>query len=172
MTEALYIFLAFAVGFGSAFQIAMLGLLQRDRGSFEATWINMLSSSAVFLVAVVILAVVRSDRMELPAPFDKTYFHALLVALTVVALALSMRGFHPALALVGVFGFVYVLAAAFLGPKIGIALYIAVVTAGTLIGGVGLDHYGAFGGTVIRVDSLKVAGLAFLMVGVVLIRGR
>ena len=44
MTEALYILLAFVVGFGSAFQVAMLGQLRGDRGSFEASWINTLGA--------------------------------------------------------------------------------------------------------------------------------
>ena len=172
MTEALYILLAFVVGFGSAFQVAMLGELRSERGSFEASWINTLGAMSALTVAIVVLGLTKVDPPDLPSPFNKTYAFAIAGLVALVALALASRGVPPYLAAVGFFGFTYVLASAFLGPRIGIALYISAVTAGTLIGGVGLDHYGAFGNQVIRIDALKVAGLAFLMVGVVLIRGR
>ena len=172
MTEALYIALAFGVGFGSAFQVGMLGLLNRDRGSFEASWISMLGSIAGLVIVMSFLALFRDQQPSLASPLDKPYVYVALIPLSLLGLALSVKGLHPALAITGLFGFAYVLASAFLVPKIGVALYIAVVTAGTLAGGVGLDHYGAFGSAVIRVDGLKVAGLVFLMAGVVLIRGR
>jgi uncharacterized membrane protein YdcZ (DUF606 family) len=172
MTEALYILLAFAVGFGSAFQVAMLGEIRGERGSFEASWINTLGALSSLTVAMVVLGLTKVDPPDLPSPFDKTWLFAIACAVGLVALALSVRGLPGYLAIVGFFGFSYVLASAFLGPRIGIALYISAVTAGTLIGGVGLDHYGAFGNQAIRVDALKVLGLGFLMLGVVLIRGR
>src|SRR5215213_5534905 len=130
MTEALYILLAFVVGFGSAFQVAMLGLT-------------------------------KVDPPGLASPFNKTCSYAIAGIVALVALVLASRGVPTYLAAVGFFGFTYVLASAFLGPRIGIALYISAVTAGTLIGGVGLDHYGAFGNQVIRIDALKLMGLTF-----------
>jgi uncharacterized membrane protein YdcZ (DUF606 family) len=172
MTEALYILLAFIVGFGSAFQVAMLGEIRGERGSFEASWINTLGALSSLTVVMVVLGLTKVDPPDLPSPFDKVWVFAIVCGIGLAALALSSRGLPPYLAFVGFFGFSYVLASAFLGPRIGIALYISAVTAGTLIGGVGLDHYGAFGNTPIRVDSLKVLGLGFLMIGVVLIRGR
>jgi transporter family-2 protein len=172
MTEALYILLAFVVGFGSAFQVAMLGNLRGERGSFEASFINTLGALSALTIAIVVLGLTKVDPPDLPSPFDKTWMFALVCLAGLIALAIATRGVPPYLAFVGFFGFSYVLASAFLGPRIGIALYIAAVTAGTLVGGVGLDHFGAFGNPVVRVDSLKVIGLGFLMVGVVLIRGR
>jgi uncharacterized membrane protein YdcZ (DUF606 family) len=172
MTEALYISAAFAVGFGAALQIGMLGRLQDERGTFEASWVSIVGSLAAITVTIVLLGVTRVDPPSLPAPFDRTYVFAFVCVLSVAALALSVRGVHPALAVTGLFGFAYVLSAAFLAPKIGVGLFLATSTAGTLFGGVGLDHYGAFGTPVIRIDGLKVAGLAFLLLGVVLIKGR
>jgi uncharacterized membrane protein YdcZ (DUF606 family) len=172
MTEALYILFAFAVGLGAAFQIGMLGQLQDERGTFEASWVSIIGSLAALTITIVLLGVTRVDPPSLPAPFDKTYVFALVALAAAAALAVSIRGVHPALAVTGLFGFAYVLSAAFLAPKIGVGLFLATSTAGTLFGGVGLDHYGAFGSPVIRIDALKVAGLAFLMLGVVMIKGR
>jgi bacterial/archaeal transporter family-2 protein len=172
MTEALYILLAFVVGFGSAFQVAMLGDLRGERGSFEASWVNTLGAGTSVAIAIVILGLAKIDPPDLHSPFDKTWVYALAGVAGIVALAFAAQGLPVYLAFVGFFGFSYVLASAFLGPRIGIALYISAVTAGTLIGGVGLDHYGAFGNQVVRVDGLKLLGLCFLMAGVVLIRGR
>ena len=70
----------------------------------------------------------------------------------------------------GVFGFTYLFGAAYLGPRVGVALFASAVTAGTLVGSVWLDHVGAFGGGVYRVDGLRIAGLIALFAGVVLVR--
>ena len=172
MTEALYILLAFVVGFGSAFQVAILGEIRSQRGSFEASWINTLGALSALTIAIVVLGIAKVDPPDLPSPFNKTWVFAVASAVGLAALALAARGLPPYLAVVGFFGFSYVLASAFLGPRIGIALYISAVTAGTLFGGVGLDHFGVFGNQPIRIDALKVAGLGFLMLGVVMIRGR
>jgi transporter family-2 protein len=172
MTEALYIAAAFAVGFGAAIQIGMLGQLQNERGTFESTWISIAGSLAALAVAIAIFGLTKVDPPDLPTPFDRWYVYVIVGLVTVAALAISVRGVHPALASAGIFGFAYVASAAFLAPKIGVGLFLATSTAGTLFGGIGLDHYGAFGSPVIRVDAYKLAGLFFLMLGVVLIKGR
>jgi uncharacterized membrane protein YdcZ (DUF606 family) len=172
MSEALYILLAFAVGLGAAFQIGMLGRLQDERGTFEASWVSMLGSIAALTVTIVVLGLTKVDPPSLPSPFNKTYVFALVCLASTVSLAMAVKGVHPGLALTGLFGFFYVLSAAFLAPRIGVGLFLASSTTGTLFGGVGLDHYGAFGTQAIRIDALKVAGLAFLMLGVVMIKGR
>jgi uncharacterized membrane protein YdcZ (DUF606 family) len=172
MTEGLYIALAFVVGLGSALQVALLGEIRGERGSFEASWVNTLGAASSLTVAIVILAVTRVDSPDLPSPFNQTLAFVVAAAVSLTALFVASRGLELPLPAVGFFGFSYVLASAFLGPRIGIALYISAVTAGTLVGGVGLDHFGAFGNQVIRVDAYKAAGLVFLMLGVVLIRGR
>ncbi len=60
--------------------------------------------------------------------------------------------------------------AGWLAPKIGIALFSATVTVGTLAGSVLLDHYGAFGADVQRATLVRVVGLMALFLGVVLVR--
>jgi uncharacterized membrane protein YdcZ (DUF606 family) len=57
-----------------------------------------------------------------------------------------------------------------LAPKIGIALFSATVTVGTLTGSVLLDHYGAFGADVQRATLVRIIGLLALFLGVVLVR--
>lgn len=172
MTEALYIFLAFAVGVGAAFQIGMLGQMQDERGTFESSWVSVAGSVTALAVAIAVLGFTKADPPDLPLPFSKPLVFALIAVAGVAALGVSVKGLHPALGLTGLFGFLYVLSAAFLAPKIGVGLFLATSTAGTLFGGVGLDHYGAFGSPAIRIDVFRVAGLAFLMLGVVLIKGR
>src|SRR5262245_5644543 len=159
-------------GFGSALQVAMLGELRGERGSFEASWINTLSATLALAVAIVVLALTRIDPPDLPRPFNSALTFGAVVLVSGAGLMVATQGLQPGLAAVGFFGFTYVLASAFLGPHLGVALYIAAVTAGTLIGGIGLDHVGAFGSQAIRIDGYRIAGLVFLMLGVVLIRGR
>src|SRR5438477_7749384 len=120
MTEALYILLAFVVGFGSAFQVAMLGEIRGERGSFEASWINTLGAMSALTVAIVVLGLTRVDPPDLPTPFDKTWVFGLVCVVGLAALGLAARGLPAYLAFVGFFGFTYVLASAFLGPRIGI----------------------------------------------------
>jgi transporter family-2 protein len=172
MSEALYIFLSFAVGLGAAFQIGMLGQLDKERGTFEATWVSVVGSVAALALTMAVLGLTKVDPPSLPSPFDKTWVFLVAGFVAVGTVAVSVRGVHPGLAVVGLFGFAYVASAAFLAPKIGVGLFLATSTAGTLFGGVGLDHFGAFGSPVLRIDAYKVAGLVFLMLGVVLIKGR
>lgn len=81
-----------------------------------------------------------------------------------------MKGLDPYLAIAGLFGFIYLYGAGYIVPRAGVALFAGAVTAGTLVGSVGLDHIGAFGGEVYRVNALRVLGLVALMAGVVLVR--
>jgi transporter family-2 protein len=81
-----------------------------------------------------------------------------------------VRGVNPVLAVTGVFGFIYLMGAGFLAPRIGIALFASSVTAGTLIGSVALDHWGAFGADVHRIGIMRMAGLLLLVLGVIFVR--
>jgi transporter family-2 protein len=95
-----------------------------------------------------------------------------IALISAVSLALAVRGVPSYLAITGLFGFYYLFSASLVAPRIGIALFAASVTAGTMIGAVVLDHYGAFGATVQRMDGVKVVGIFALLTGVFLIRGR
>jgi transporter family-2 protein len=171
MTQAVYIATAVIVGLASALQVGMIGSLGRQRGAFEATLISMLAS-ILALAVFLILRSLRNENPDLPSPLDQAWVYVAFGAVGAAGLAVAMRGLPLYLSLTGVGGFVYVIAAAFLGPRIGIALYTSAVTAGTLIGAVALDHVGAFGNEIQRVDVLRLVGVAALLVGVVLVRGR
>jgi transporter family-2 protein len=65
----------------------------------------------------------------------------------------------------------YLVAAAYLAPRIGVGLFLAGVIAGQLGGGVLLDHVGAFGVAARPVDAVRILGVVALLAGVVLVRG-
>ena len=171
MTQAIYIGAALLIGFGSAVQVGMIGSLGRQRGTFEATLISMLAS-VLGLAAFLVIRALRSEPPQLPSPMNEPLVYIVLGGVATVALVVSMRGLQPYLSAAGLFGFLYVVSAAFLAPRIGIALYVSAVTAGTLIGSVALDHLGAFGAEMQRVTLVRGLGLLALILGVVLVRGR
>jgi transporter family-2 protein len=171
MTQVLYIMLAISAGLGSAVQTALLGSLSRERGSFEASFISSLASVGA-LAFVLGMRTTREPHPNLPSPFDMIVPFAGIALISAVSLALAIRGVPSYLAITGLFGFYYLFSASLVAPRIGIALFAASVTAGTLIGAVVLDHYGAFGATVQRMDGVKVVGIFALLTGVFLIRGR
>ena len=171
LTTWLLISLAVSVGVTSSLQIAMLGAITRERGGFEATWISMLASLAG--MAGVLLATSIGGRQTLLArPFDRTAIYGFFVALMLVALVLASRGIPWYLALTGFLPVPYLLAASFIGPRIGLGVFLGSIIAGQLIGGIVLDHLGAFGAHPRPVDAVRMLGAAVLLLGVILIRGR
>ena len=167
----LLIGLAVSTGVTSALQIAMLGAIARERGGFEATWVSMLASLAG--MAGVLLASAMAGREPLLSrPFDRAAVYGFFVALMLVALVLASRGLPPYLALTGFLPVPYLLAASFIGPRIGLGVFLGAIIAGQLIGGIVLDHIGAFGAPPRRIDAVRLLGAAVLVIGVVLIRGR
>jgi transporter family-2 protein len=89
-----------------------------------------------------------------------------------VILAFATKGIPAYLGLTGLLAVPYLLAASFLSPRIGVGLFLAAIIAGQLLGGVVLDHVGAFGASPRPVDLPRLLGIAALIAGVVLIRGR
>jgi transporter family-2 protein len=171
LTTWIYIGLAVSVGITSALQIAMLGAITRERGGFEATWISMLASLAG--MAGVLLASAIAGRQPLLArPFDRASIYGFFAALMLVALVLASRGMPPYLALTGFLPVPYLLAASFIGPRVGLGVFLGAIIAGQLIGGMILDHIGAFGAHPRHIDGLRLLGAVVLLVGVFLIRGR
>jgi len=130
MTQAIYIGAALLIGFGSAVQVGMIGSLGRQRGTFEATLISMLAS-VLGLAAFLVIRALRSEPPQLPSPMNEPLVYIVLGGVATVALVVSMRGLQPYLSAAGLFGFLYVVSAAFLAPRIGIALYVSAVTADT-----------------------------------------
>jgi transporter family-2 protein len=169
MTQLLYILLAVGVGVGSAVQVGLVGQMGRLRGPTEAAWISVLGT----VTAMALLFAFQSARHEtpnLPAPFNTIAPYLAIGVLAGAALVVGIRGLDAYMAVAGVFGLLYLFGASFLAPRIGIALFVGGVTAGTLVASVGLDHFGAFGGVVQRLSVMRVVGLVALVAGVVLIR--
>jgi uncharacterized membrane protein YdcZ (DUF606 family) len=170
MTQALYILTAVAIGLGAAVQVSMVASLGRLRGPVEATWISLLATVAGVALVFAVRSL-RSDPPGLPSPFDSALLFAAIAAGAGFAMIVSLRGLETYLALTGLFGFAYLMSAGYLAPRIGIALFASAVTAGTLFGSVLLDHVGAFGGEVQRINLLRVIGVLALFAGVLLVRG-
>ena len=170
MTVSLYMLAALVIGIGGAVQISMLSALGRDRGPFEAAWVSIVGSLAGMALLLAARAA-RGDAQLLPAPLDRLLPQLLIFAISGALLALSVRGAEPYFAVIRLFSIAYIAGAAIMVPEIGIALFFGAVTAGTLIGALGLDHAGAFGAEPQPVTAFRLAGVAVLMLGVVLVRG-
>ena len=171
MTQALQLFAALLIGVGGATQTAMLGAVGRDRGSGEATWISVLATMCGLAILIVVRAV-RGDGPMLPAPLDRGEVFAVVALVAGATLVLSMRGIAPYYAVTGLFGLAYIVGAAVLAPRLGVALFVSAIIAGQLIGAVALDQVGAFGIEARRIDAVRVLGIGALLLGVVLVRGR
>lgn len=70
----------------------------------------------------------------------------------------------------GVLGGVFILLMILLLPSLGAATLIALVVAGQMAAAITLDHFGAFGLAAHPVSISRLAGAAFLIAGVILIR--
>jgi transporter family-2 protein len=70
----------------------------------------------------------------------------------------------------GAFGALFIVLAILLMPQLGAASFIALMIAGQMLSSVAFDHFGAFGLTPRPLDLPRVAGIALLIAGVVLIR--
>ncbi|RZJ91302.1 MAG: DMT family transporter [Brevundimonas sp.] len=70
----------------------------------------------------------------------------------------------------GLYGAIFVVAAAWGVPRLGVALTITLMVAGQLLIGLILDHFGAFGTTAHPLNLGRVAGVALVIVGVVMVR--
>ncbi|MGE0226953.1 MAG: DMT family transporter [Dehalococcoidia bacterium] len=170
MTQAFPLALALVIGGGAAVQTAMLGALGRQRGPTEAGWQSIL---ATVVGVAVILAIrdLRGDAPALPSPLDRAAVQLGVAALAAVALVFTVRGLEPYYLIVGFFGLAFIVGAAALTPKLGIALFLSATIAGQLVGALVLDQIGAFGNPVHTLNVTRAAGVAALLVGVVLVRG-
>jgi transporter family-2 protein len=171
MTGVVFIVIAIGAGAINALQIGMLGNIRIDRGTFEATWISMLAS----LAGMALLLGLRSfagQSTNLPSPFDSWWPYLSLTIVMTTSLLVAGRGLPFFLLATGLTSIPYLLAAAYVGPRIGLGVYFAAVVAGQLTMSVFLDHIGAFGSVTRSVDPLRIVGIGALLVGVVLIRGR
>lgn len=170
MAQLLSLAVALPLGIGFAVQTSMLGSVARQRGSTEAAWMSLLAT----LAGLVIFFGLRASRGApplLPPPLDRAWIHAVIAVCAGFALVVTMRNLDPIYAVAGLFGLAMIVGMGALAPRLGIALFVSALVAGQLIGGMTMDQLGAFGGTVHRVSALRVAGVASLLLGVVLVRG-
>ena len=70
----------------------------------------------------------------------------------------------------GVFGGAFILLSILLLPSLGAATLFALIIAGQVLAAVTLDHFGALGLTPHPISTMRLAGAALLIAGVVLIR--
>lgn len=70
----------------------------------------------------------------------------------------------------GLYGAVFVVAAAWGVPRLGVALTITLMVAGQLLISLFLDHFGAFGVPRSPINLGRLAGVALVIGGVVLVR--
>jgi transporter family-2 protein len=99
------------------------------------------------------------------------------VALAMVAAALqtrpdigAVRGLPWWAWIGGLYGAVFVVSAAWGVPRLGVALTITLMVAGQLLIGVILDHFGALGVPRAPLNLGRVAGVALVIAGVVMVR--
>ena len=98
-------------------------------------------------------------------------------ALALIALTLGVRPSGAAVRALpayawagGLYGAFFVTAAAFAAPRIGLALFIALLIAGQMGMALLLDHLGAFGLPRQPVSPTRVAGFLLILAGVFLVR--
>ena len=170
MTQALYLLLAIGIGAGSAIQTGMVGSLARARGPTEAAWISIMASMAGLALVLAFRSLRGAYAPSLPAPMNTLPFYLVATLLSFLSLAVALRGVHWYLGITGFFGIAYVVSAAFLAPRIGIALFASAITAGTLFGAIALDQMGAFGADPRPVSFLRLVGVLLLFIGVIVVR--
>jgi len=130
---------------------------------------------------VAVMAVINARlRVVLGGPFwaaGAQFMVALLLVLSVAVLtrqpAMTTTGLARAPWWVwtgGAFSATFIVVSIVLTPKLGTALTLASIMVGQLAAALVVDHYGLFGGTMIRISPARVLGVALLLLGVVLIR--
>jgi transporter family-2 protein len=170
VSEAVWIAITVLLGVTQAFQIALLGAMNRARGPVEAAYISILGTVAGLSLVLAIRGF-QGSRPALPPPFDQPAVTGAVAVASGTLLVLVLRGLPGGYALTGVTAVPYLVAAAYLAPRIGVGLFLAGVIAGQLGGGVLLDHLGAFGVETRPVDAIRILGVVALLAGVVLVRG-
>ena len=139
--------LAALVGAGLTIQVGMNSTLRVAIGSpVIATIVNF----AVGLAALVLLAIFSSARVT-PGS-------------TAAVPAWAWLG--------GVLGAAYVAATTVLGPRLGAAALLALTLAGQMVAALIVDHYGVIGFPQSPVTPARLAGVALLVAGVLLIMRR
>ena len=70
----------------------------------------------------------------------------------------------------GIFGAIFIGTAILMVPRLGAATVLALIVVGQMLGSLAFDHFGLLGVPQHPADLTRLAGAAFLLLGVVLIR--
>lgn len=82
----------------------------------------------------------------------------------------AVRALPPWAWIGGLYGCVFVVAAAWAVPRLGAALTITLMVAGQLLVSLMLDHFGALGVPQQPLNMGRVAGVALVLIGVLMVR--
>jgi len=162
--------LSVLMGVAFALQSALMGAAGRDRGPVEAVYVSLTLTIAGIAVALLLLQTGLRD-VQLPGPLRDPWLPLAVLGATGAAFAVSMRGLRPIYGLMGVLGMVFMLGSPVLVPEVGVALFVAASTTGSLISALIIDHWGWLDSDIRRVTPTRVAGVVLLVAGVVLIAG-
>ena len=69
----------------------------------------------------------------------------------------------------GLLGILYVSASVYLGPKLGVTLFLTIVVAGQVIGALAVDHFGLLGMPFRSITPGRVAGVMMVLAGMVVV---
>lgn len=170
MTVVFSVLLAIALGFGGAMQVGLLGAMSRQRGAIESVWISILGT-VVVVALMFTVQLVRGVKLALPPPYDAWWPFAVVFVATGVLLAWAIAGLPLFFVFTGMLAAPYLVGASYLTPRLGVGLFLGSIIAGQLLGGLLIDHFGAFGTAPRPIDAMRLLGVAALFLGVVLIRG-
>ncbi len=141
-----YLLLAFVTGAGVAVQSVINSRLRLQLGG--PLW----AAAAQFVVGLILLLLVATATRQ-PAP---------------VTVGLGTAPWWVWTG--GAFGATFIVVTIVLTAKIGATLTLASIIVGQLMAALIVDHYGLFGGTVVRLTPTRVMGVVLLLLGVTLIR--
>ena len=171
MPPTLWIAVTIALGCTQALQVGLLGAMNRLRGPTEASWVSIVGTLAGISLTLAVQGSVGKN-VALPGAFGSPMVPGAIAIVASAILAFATRGIPAYLGLTGLLAVPYLLAASFLSPRIGVGLFLAAIITGQLVGGVALDHVGAFGAAPRSVDLPRLLGIVALIAGVILVRGR
>ncbi|PCD02971.1 hypothetical protein COC42_00590 [Sphingomonas spermidinifaciens] len=82
----------------------------------------------------------------------------------------TLKGAKPWMFVGGAYGAYFVAAAAFAAPRLGLASMLTIMIASQLVAALVIDHFGLIGLPRAPVTWVKIAGVALVLVGVVVVR--
>jgi bacterial/archaeal transporter family-2 protein len=142
----LFYFLIVGAGVSVAFQQVLNANLRMELGS--AWWAGFISYLTGTL-AMLAIAVASGEPWLSGAMAERTSW-------------ISWTG--------GLFGAIFIATAILMVPRFGAATVLALVVVGQMLGSVAFDHFGLLGIQQHSANPVRLAGAAFLILGVVLIR--